>query len=195
LHYYLQGDKAYLAYQRCGHPNSTNKTASEQAARIMARAEVKARLGFLLREKSREATGAKVEERGDRRELVKRMWKIVRTSPSITDQIAAAKLIEALDAKQNEGKGQIVDPAAMAAYLRAAQEQGKTLEDLARGDDVQGRTEGGEVSKAGERADDPPESDDGAKDGFEAGSGGGGAQPVVGEGLKNETEIGQTSFC
>lgn len=154
LSHILAGKPNYVAYQLAMDSRSTRESASQQASRILRRPEVRARLSFLIREARERADGrGGAMNRAEMREILTRA---ARMALNVSDKVAAVKALQQLE---EDGDGPPApDPAFLAEYLRAAQEQGWTLEQLSAQAPLIGADAGARPTSPDHRADAPPSS-------------------------------------
>jgi hypothetical protein len=146
LELYLDTGRREVAYRSCVSSNCSRESAIQQASRLLARVEVRARLRFLMQARK---TATKPPEPGGRRmsrvEKLVELERIIHSGGiSVADRVRAIQEHNRLMAAGRAGAAGVPDPAFLAEFMRKAGKTGKAPDALAReikGDDDAGKHE------------------------------------------------------
>lgn len=130
LEVYLATGKRDVAYRTAISGSASVQTAQQQASRMMKRAEIAARLRFLISDQKRKGTADPDGRRMSRAEKLAELETIIRTgTPS--DRVRAIQEHNRLQAVGSAQAAGVPDPAFLADFMRRAGEAGKSPVDLA----------------------------------------------------------------
>lgn len=145
LEVYLATGKRDVAYRTAISGSASVQTAQQQASRMMKRAEIQARLRFLISDRKRRSTANPDGRRMSSAEKLAELETIIKTgSPS--DRVRAIQEHNRLQAVGSNKAAGIPDPAYLADFMRRAGEAGRNPVDLA--NDERGKSAAGDDSEA-----------------------------------------------